>query len=310
MSTSDGVTSARFARRAERATGEGRPGRAGHRGRRRSAARPGHLPKDRGRLRRTRARSSCPRPRRRRPLDHGDASRPRRRSPAQTARPMPPAPPVTTATRPGTGPASYVLVDGRRQTQHTVRRPCGSRSSVAAPAGCTSRRSPKQLDPSRDITVWERNAARRHVRLRCRVLRRDARRHRARRPGDPRRDGVRVRPLGRHRRLLPRVAHHLRRARLRRAGAGPRLLELLQQPLPRTRRARCISAREAPDVDALSRVARPGDRDRRPQFDRPGQARRRVRPDLRRAAARSTSGWAPARCSTRSPSTCATRRGV
>ena len=37
----------------------------------------------------------------------------------------------------------------------------------------------KQLDPAHEITVWERNAARRHVRLRRGLLRRDARRHRA-----------------------------------------------------------------------------------------------------------------------------------
>src|SRR5215469_8464537 len=81
---------------------------------------------------------------------------------------------------------------------------------------------------------------RRHVRLRGGVLRRDPRRHRARRPGDLRGHAARVRPLGRHRRALPRGHVHLGRARLRRdepqaaAGhpAGPLRLARGADPVP------------------------------------------------------------------------------
>ena len=60
----------------------------------------------------------------------------------------------------------------------------------------------KQLDPRHEVTVWERNAAGRHVRLRRGVLRRDARRHRERRHRSSTADGAAVRPLDRHRHPL------------------------------------------------------------------------------------------------------------
>ena len=59
--------------------------------------------------------------------------------------------------------------------------------------------------------------ARRHVRLRRRVLRRDAGRVRGRRPGVLRGDHAPVRALERDRRPLPRRGDHVRRARLLRA---------------------------------------------------------------------------------------------
>ena len=137
----------------------------------------------------------------------------------------------------------------------------------------------KQLDPRHEITVWERNAARRHVRLRRRLLRRDARRHRARRRGDPRADGAAVRPLGRHRRPLRGRGRHQRRARLRRdeppaaaaTSSSERCADLGVTVHFRT---------EAPDTDAAAAGLRPGGRRRR-RSTPPSAApvRATVRPD-------------------------------
>ena len=85
----------------------------------------------------------------------------------------------------------------------------------------------------------------RHVRLRRGLQRRDARRHRARRPGGLRADAARVRDLGRHRRPLQGRGRHQRRARVR----GDEPAPAARDPpgaLPRARRRRSASAPRRP----------------------------------------------------------------
>ena len=82
---------------------------------------------------------------------------------------------------------------------------CASQSSAAARAGCTSPPCARQLDPDHEITVWERNAADDTFGFGVvfsdetlgGIEHADARHLRG--------DGARVRPLGRHRRALPRA---------------------------------------------------------------------------------------------------------
>ena len=106
--------------------------------------------------------------------------------------------------------------------------------------------------PAHEITVWERNAAGRHVRLRRGVLRRDARRDRARRPARLRGDAAGVRPLGRHRRPLPREVHttggHGFAAMSRKAATRDP-----PGPLRRARRHGALPT-PAPDVAAAARA--------------------------------------------------------
>ncbi len=145
----------------------------------------------------------------------------------------------------------------------------------------------KQLGPQHEIIGLGAQRPGRHVRLRGGVLRRDARRDRARRPGRLPGDGARVRPLGRHRHPLPArgrppgPADHLRRARLRRdepahAARHP------AGPLPRARRAAGLPDRGAGPGRAV-RHPRPRGRLRRRQLRHPGQVRRPLRAHRRHA---------------------------
>lgn len=122
--------------------------------------------------------------------------------------------------------------------------------------------------------------SRRHLRLRRRLLRRDARRHRPGRPRDPRGHVRGVRPLGRRRRPLPGLHPHLGRARLRRprppapAADPPGALRRpgggrpLPHPGPARRRTR--------------RVVRPGGGVRRRTVGHPRRLRRHLRHRPRR----------------------------
>ena len=110
--------------------------------------------------------------------------------------------------------AALRLREPGRRSASRVRRPdgevrgqeltCGSPSSAAGPAGSTSRRWPRQLDPPHEITVWERNAP--DDTFGFGVVFSDETlggiEHAD--PVDLRRDAAGVRALGRHRRPLPR----------------------------------------------------------------------------------------------------------
>ena len=144
--------------------------------------------------------------------------------------------------------------------------------------------------------------ARRHVRLRRRVLRRDARR--ASRPPTRetlRRDRAPLRALGRHRRPLPRRGRHLRRPRLR--GDEPRATcSASCSGAPPSSASTCASAprRRTPSLARRTTWSSP------PTASTPrvrAPLRRRVRADARPRAAASTSGSAPTSSSTPSSST-------
>ena len=120
-------------------------------------------------------------------------------------------------------------------------------------------------------------------------------------------DGRAVRPLGRHRRALPRHGHHRRRPGLRRdEPQGP-----AADPAASAARELGVDVR-LPHRGARRRRrcarVRPGRRRRRGQLRGPHQVRRRLRPDARPCAATSTSGSAPTWSSRPSSSTSARRR--
>ena len=88
---------------------------------------------------------------------------------------------------------------------------------MAGPGGLYFSILMRKVRPDWEVTVFERNAPERRVRVRGGVLRRDADRVRARRPRDLLADRRAVRALDRHRHPLPGDGDALGRARVRRA---------------------------------------------------------------------------------------------
>ena len=130
---------------------------------------------------------------------------------------------------------------------------CASRSSAAARAGCTSRALRQgSARPGSEIDRLGAQRARRHVRLRRGVLRRDPRRHRARRPG-----GLRARWQREFARWDD-IDVHFRGTRLTITSGGHGFAAMSRKDAAaascrtrcaRARRAAATSAREAPDLD-------------------------------------------------------------
>ena len=112
-----------------------------------------------------------------------------------------------------------------------------------------------------------------------------------------------LRPLGRHRHLLPRHGRALRRPRL--LGARPDAAAEHPPGAGRgARRRRATSAPRRRRVDAADGVARPGDRRRRRQQRRARRATpTHFGPTPRAAPLASSCGWAPTSSSRPSPST-------